>query len=240
MQLEADLHTHTVASTHAYSTITENCEWAKKYGLKAVAMTDHGIAMPDSPHIWHFENMKCLPRKIGGVIVLHGIEANVINENGELDTDEKMLEKLDWVVASMHSYCFNPMTENEHTKAYLKLCRNKYVDVIGHCTTDYFPFDYEKCIKAFKEYGKYVEINESSIMNKRGSRKNSVTVLKLCKKYDVPVVVDSDSHYCSLVGQVSNAMEMIEELDFPKELVANADYETIRAHILKVHPNRDI
>lgn len=41
MHLQGDMHTHTIASTHAYSTITENCQWAAKYGMKGIAMTDH-------------------------------------------------------------------------------------------------------------------------------------------------------------------------------------------------------
>lgn len=51
MHLQGDMHTHTIASTHAYSTITENCQWAEKYGMKGIAMTDHAMNMPDSPHI---------------------------------------------------------------------------------------------------------------------------------------------------------------------------------------------
>ena len=43
MHLQGDMHTHTIASTHAYSTITENCEWAAKYGMKGIAMTDHAM-----------------------------------------------------------------------------------------------------------------------------------------------------------------------------------------------------
>ena len=43
MKLQADLHTHTIASTHAYSTITENCEWAEKYGLKACCIAGGGL-----------------------------------------------------------------------------------------------------------------------------------------------------------------------------------------------------
>ncbi len=47
MHLQGDMHTHTIASTHAYSTITENCQWAAKYGMKGIAMTDHAMKMPD-------------------------------------------------------------------------------------------------------------------------------------------------------------------------------------------------
>lgn len=47
MHLQGDMHTHTIASTHAYSTITENCQWAAKYGMKGIAMTDHAMKMPE-------------------------------------------------------------------------------------------------------------------------------------------------------------------------------------------------
>ena len=55
MKLEADLHVHTLASSHAYSTITEIARWSADIGLNAVAFTDHGSAMPDAPHIWHLQ-----------------------------------------------------------------------------------------------------------------------------------------------------------------------------------------
>lgn len=57
----ADLHCHTIASTHAYSTVTELAKAASERGLLAIACTDHGPAAPDSPHIWHFGNLDVLP-----------------------------------------------------------------------------------------------------------------------------------------------------------------------------------
>lgn len=241
MQLQGDMHTHTIASTHAYSTITENCLWAAKYGLKIIAMTDHAPAMPDSPHIWHFENMKCLPGTIEGVTVLKGAEANITSD-GTLDLDDRMLSKLEWVVASMHRYegCLVPTTEREHTDIYIKIAKNPHVDVIGHCTTAVFPFDFEKGLKAFKEYGKLVEINESSIMNKKGSRENSVEVMKICKKYEIPIVIDSDCHFCQLIGQTPIALQMAEELDFPRRLIINGDYDRICEYIRSKRPDSGI
>lgn len=240
MKLQADLHTHTIASTHAYSTITENCEWAEKYGLKAIAMTDHAMKMPDSPHIWHFANLGIIPRKINGVTVLKGIEANIINTDGQLDVEDCLLRQLEWVVASMHGEVMQTDTVENITKAYIKLCQNPHIDVIGHCTSDLFYFDYDKGVKAFKEYEKLIEINESSIINKKGSRKNCYEILKLCKKYEVPVVVDSDSHFCQNIGQTPNALQIIEELDFPEKLVINTDWEKLREFIFKKRKNLDI
>ncbi len=238
MFIEADLHTHTVASTHAYSTITENCRAAADKGLKAIAMTDHYLAMPDAPHIWHFNNLRVLPRSLFGVTVLKGAEVNIINYDGDLDISESDISKLEWVVASYHKYMFSELSTDPKvvTDGYLKLCRNPYVDVIGHPTTDYFPFEYERAIKAFKEYDKLVEVNESSIKLKKGSAKNVVPILEMCKKYEVPVVVNTDAHFWDAVGEVPVSEKILKDIDFPRKLVANADWECIKSRINKKRP----
>ncbi|MBP1538218.1 MAG: phosphatase [Ruminococcus sp.] len=236
MNIIGDMHTHTLASTHAYSTITENCRSAAERGIKVVAMTDHWGEMPDSPHIWHFENLRVLPRHICGVTVLRGVETNIKNDDGEVDMPRKTLEKLEWVVASMHRQVYTPSTVENHTRAYLKVAEDPIVDVIGHCTTSIFPIDFEKCIKKFKECGKLVEINESSILYKSGSFENSYEVLRLCKKYEVPVVFDSDAHYCDLIGVVDTAQKIAQEVGFPERLVINADHERLAEYIHRKHP----
>ncbi len=240
LNIIGDMHTHTIASTHAYSTITENCRCAAEKGIKIVAMTDHYGDMPDSPHLWHFVNMKILPRTICGVTVLKGVEANIINDEGELDMPRQTLDSLEWVVASMHRQVYKPTTQGNHTRAYLNVAKDPKVDVIGHCTTDFFPIDFEKCIKAFKEYDKLVEINESSILYKKGSRKNTYEVLRLCRKYEVPVVLDSDGHFCELIGVVPNALEIVSEVGFPQELVVNADLDRLKEYICRHHPESGI
>ena len=236
MNIIGDMHTHTLASTHAYSTITENCKSAAEKGIKIIAMTDHWGEMPDSPHIWHFDNLRVLPRHICGVTVLRGVETNILNNEGELDMPRKTLENLEWVVASMHRQVYEPSTVRNHTMAYLKAAEDPIVDVIGHCTTAMFPIDFEKCIKKFKECGKLVEINESSILYKKGSYENSYEVLKLCKKYEVPVVFDSDAHYCELIGVVDTAKKIASEVGFPERLVINSDFDRLAEFIRRKHP----
>ena len=237
--IEADLHTHTAASTHAYSTITENARAAAEIGLKAIAMTDHYNMMPDAPHVWHFQNLRVLPRTICGVTVLKGAEVNIYNYNGDVDIDEKVISKLEWVVASYHKYMFEnfePADPKVVTDGYLKVCQNPYIDVIGHPTTDFFPFEYERAVKAFKEYDKLVEVNESSIKLKKGSAKNVVPMLEACKKYEVPIVVNTDAHFWDAVGVVPVSEKILTELDFPKKLIINSDWEQIKERVLKKHP----
>ena len=235
IRIEADLHTHTVASTHAYSTILENCRCAAEQGHKAIGMTDHAMGMPDSPHSWHFENLKALPTKICGVYVLRGIEADIIDREGELDVSDGLLAKLEWVVASMHSWTFSPGNEEKNTQAYLNVCEKKWVDVIGHPTTKKFPYDMERCVKRFKEYEKLVEINESSLLTRKSLPETAGELLRLCKRYEVPVVINTDAHFCELVGRIDLASQLVEETGFPRELIYNTEWERIREHIIKKH-----
>lgn len=64
-----DLHMHTVASTHAYSTLSDYIAEAKRKGIKLFAITDHGPDMEDAPHHWHFINMRIWPRLVDGVVL---------------------------------------------------------------------------------------------------------------------------------------------------------------------------
>ncbi|GHU54188.1 putative phosphatase [Clostridia bacterium] len=228
--IEADLHTHSIASTHAYSTIKENAESASKAGLKAFAITDHAPEMADAPHIWHFHNFRVLPRFMFGVRLIFGIEENIIDTEGTLMLDEYSRTHLDWVVASIHMELFKPTTVENHTRAYIQLAKcQPVVDCIGHPTNINFPFEIEKVIKTFKEYDKIVEINEAHLRNYKKSHTLAKEIIAACKKYEVSVCVNSDAHYCDHVGQFPVSLAMLE--DFPKDLIFNADIDRVLERI---------
>ena len=68
--LVVDPHTHTIASTHAYSTILENAKAAAERGIKLLGITDHAPAIEDSPHVLYFRNLHVLDRELYGVKML--------------------------------------------------------------------------------------------------------------------------------------------------------------------------
>ena len=78
----ADLNTHSLASTHAYSTIREMVDSAAEKGLKAIAITDHARTMPGAPGPWFFNSMHELPLLYRGILLIAGMEANVIGHSG--------------------------------------------------------------------------------------------------------------------------------------------------------------
>lgn len=224
----ADLHCHTVASTHAYSTVGELAQAAASQGLSAVACTDHGPAAQDAPHIWHFTNLHVLPSHLSGVRVLKGIEANVL-EGGRLDIDDELAGQLEVVVASMHGGIMPEGDEERTTAAWLAIAENPHVDIIGHSGQPRFAFDYERVIPAFGRGGKAVEINEASFTVRSASIPRCRRIAELCKKYRVRVVLNSDSHCAAQVGRLSQGMRLLEELDFPQELIVNSAPDRLAA-----------
>lgn len=227
MNFCADMHTHTIASTHAYSTIGEICARSAKIGLKAVAVTDHGSSMPDAPHDWHFGNLRCLPRELDGVYIMRGIEANVMDECGGLDLPKY---KLDYVIASMHHETFAPATFEKHTEAWLAMCENPKVDCLGHLGQPDFTFDYETVVKRCRDTDTLIEINNASKVARKGSWGNCAKILELCKKHGTRVVVSSDAHGYWAVGRFDNSASLLDEVGFPEELVLNADWERFKAY----------
>lgn len=227
----ADLHTHTIYSPHAYSTVTENAASAAAHGLLAMAMTDHGLGNPEPGHYWHFKNLRILPTHIHGVRVLRGMEANVLEHDGTLDTEDSVLERLDIVIASMHNTIMKPGNREEITRAWLAVAENPHVDIIGHCGTPTFTFDYEQVIPVFGKYGKVVEINEGTFRVRNDSLENCRRIAQLCKEHGVRVAVNSDSHYHDHIGQYEHSLALLADVDFPLELVVNSSRERLETYL---------
>ncbi|WP_281645418.1 hypothetical protein [Parendozoicomonas sp. Alg238-R29] len=70
------------------------------------ALTDHGPEMPGAPHRWHFANSYVIPRFLHGVAFLRGVEANILNDDGDIDLEPMILDRLDWVIGSLGNWKF--------------------------------------------------------------------------------------------------------------------------------------
>lgn len=232
MKIVADAHTHTIASTHAYSTVQEMARAAADVGLYAIAITDHCSAMPGAPAKFYFDNIYAIPDFLYGVRILRGAEANVINFDGELDLPQRLQNHLEWIVASMHQITLKGKpTVEKCTNAWLKVAQNPYVNVIGHSGTPEFEYDYERVIPVFAESGKLIEINNSSFKTRKCSVANCARIAQLCKKHNAKIIVNTDSHFSSSVGAADNALQMLKEIDFPKELIVNSDIDKFKEHL---------
>lgn len=226
-----DFHTHTLVSQHAYSTIGELVEASIKRGFQAIAITDHGPEMLDGAISHHFLCMDALPRTVGGIRLYRGAEVNIKTFSGRIDLPDSILRNLDFTIASFHIEAIIPGSEDDHTAAWLAVVRNPYVDCMGHAGNPLYPFDHEQVIKEVKKQGKTMEINANSFLVRKGSEENCAHLIRLCKAYEVPVMVSSDAHNAWTIGEVTPALKLLEQEDFPPELILNHTFEGICSFI---------
>ncbi len=232
MKIVADLHTHSIASVHAYATITEMAAEAEASGLYAFAVTDHGISMHGVPHPYYFMNLTAVPKVFKGVRIIKGIEANIVDTQGTLDADETILSKLEFVIASLHMPTYKDRVDIDAcTEAYLNMAKNPYMNMIAHSGSPYFKYDYKKVIKEFAHRGKLIEINNASIKHKSDFVPNCIEIAKLCKEYSCKISVDTDAHFTTQLGRADEALRLLEEIGFPEELVVNSSVENMKEYM---------
>lgn len=231
IKILTDTHTHTCASTHALSTVVENVSVAKQRGIELLAVTDHAPALPDAPHVWHFNTLKGLPREIDGVKLLFGIEGSILDTDGNLDVPRYLQESLDLMIASIHDPLYHPRSVEEHTKTYLNVLKNPHVDILGHTGTPGYEYDIEAVVTAAREAGACVEINNHSFAVRAGCAENCRKIAEMCKKTGTKIVVSSDAHNCFEIGDFPVALRMLEEIDFPETLIMNTCAEKFIKYI---------
>lgn len=208
LQQPVDLHIHTIASGHAYSTMEEICRAAASKKLELLAFTDHGPSMPGGTHKYHFGNMRVLPSHINGVRVLSGVEANITSYDGTLDLPDFYLRLLDIVWVGLHNPCCPPGSCEDNTKALTEALKNPLVDGIVHPGNPDYPIDAEEVVAIAKKQGKLIEINNSSLFVRKGSRDNCFKIASLAREAGCLIAVNSDAHFAEDAGKVDKALEL--------------------------------
>lgn len=236
MILEADLHTHSIVSGHAFSTVKEMVECAALRGLKMLAITDHGINMPGGPHEYYFSQIMGLPGNIGGIRVLRGVEANIIDVNGNLDMPPHILEKLDLVLAGFHTDTgYQAGSVDQNTRALIAAIQNPYVHMISHPGNPEFPVDIEKVIQAAKMAGKALEINNSSFtLSRPGSAPRCSQLARLAARNGNLVAINSDSHICFTVGVFDEALAVVQKAGIRPGQVLNTSAEAVGKYLISL------
>lgn len=217
-----DLHMHTVASTHAYSTLHDYIAEAKQKGIQLFAITDHGPDMADAPHAWHFMNMRVWPRLVEGVGILRGIEANIKNVRGEIDCTGPMLTAVDVVIAGFHEPVFAPQDRETHTKAMIAAMAGGEVHIISHPGNPNYPVDIPAIAEAAAHYEVALELNNSSFIHSRkGSEPNCRAIAAAVRNAGGWLSLGSDSHIAYSLGGFEQCERILREVDFPLDRILN-------------------
>ena len=169
--LVGDMQTHSDWSD-GEATLEEMAEAARKTGLEYILMTDHtrGLAMTGGADEAKMLKEMAAIDKINSKIkaknekfrILKGAEVN-IGKSGELDLDEKVLEKMDVVGAAVHSH-FN-LSRAEQTKRIITAMENPHIDIIFHLTgrlinkREAITIDFDEILKVAKKTGTILEID---------------------------------------------------------------------------------
>ncbi|MCM1108167.1 MAG: phosphatase [Clostridium sp.] len=226
MRTLLDLHTHTLVSGHAFSTIQEMVNRAAAIGLPYLGITDHGPAIPGAPPPIYFHNLYCVPRRIDGVRLLMGAELNIMDYEGNLDLDASYYDRLDHVIAGIHRLCYTAGTVEQNTNAVLGAMHNPRVNIISHPADGAAQLELEPLVRASRDTQTLLEVNNSSLNPVRHNcvaRPNNLELLRLCRRYDVPVILGSDAHMAYAIADYSQLWPLIAETGFPKELIVNAN-----------------
>lgn len=237
-----DLHTHTIASGHAYNTIQEMTKAAAERGIELLGITEHAPTMPGTCQLFYFQNLRVVPREQYGVRLMLGSEVNILDFDGKIDLPEDILQKLDLCIASIHPPCFLAKgTIEQNTNAILKAIENPYVDIIGHPDDGRFELDYKKIVEKAKEYKVLLELNNASLSPngfRKNSKENMLKILHFCAEYKVQVIMSSDAHVYSEVGNHSYVKELIKQTSFPEELIINRSMQVANEAFMELRTRK--
>ena len=134
--IRGDLHMHSNWSD-GHATIEEVARAAKAMGYKYMAINDHshslGIAhgLTAERLLEQAEEIDEVNARVNGITVLKGTEADILSD-GSVDFPDEVLERLDIVVASIHSGF--QQSQDQITGRMISAIENPHVDIIGHPT----------------------------------------------------------------------------------------------------------
>ena len=223
-ELKLDVHTHTVMSGHAYSTLQEMVAAAQQKNLDILGITEHAPGIPGTCNPIYFRNLHVVPRRFGNLRLLLGAELNILDTKGTLDLDEYYYKMLDIRIAGIHLLCWEGGTVEENTQGMINAIRNPWTQIISHPGDGTAELLFEPIVLAAKESKTLLEINNSSLnpnRNKETALRNNLEILRLCKRYEVPVVLSSDAHISYAIADYSFIWPLLQETEFPDELIMN-------------------
>lgn len=221
----ADLHTHTIASGHAYGTIREMALAASEKKMKILGISEHAPGIPGTTDPFYYCNLKVVPRKLYGVTIVHGCEINVLDD-GSRSLDDSWMKYLDYAIVGIHRQCYTDQGKERNTDNLIKCMKHPKVRLVSHPDDNHTPLDYPRLVGAAKELNVALEVNNSSFTKpeeRLGCFENYRCMLKCCEQYRVPVVVSSDAHDPSWTARFDEAASFLQEMHFDQSLILNTE-----------------
>jgi len=204
--IKGDFHVHSNWSDGT-SSIEEIARAAQKRGYQYVALCDHSKSLKiahgldESRLMKQIEEIDRVNEKMKNFQILKGTEVDILSD-GRLDFPEKVLEKLDLVVASVHSGF--KQEQEKMTKRIVRALENPLVHILGHPSgrllgaRDPYEIEIDEVMGAAKQYGKALEINayfERLDLDDIHCRK--------AKEMGILLAIGTDSHHLDQMWMIS-------------------------------------
>ena len=244
----ADLHTHTIFSAHAYSTIEECIAAAEKAGMKYLAVTDHyygdGTALDKKNEV---SRLKYLERDINSegdrVYVIGGSEFNL----GQFPEQWEKLRRLSWKLIGLHSFFMSLYDQTLEGLYQMFRESSDYFDAFAHIERSLHKIDscrysnqltpeikdfLERVVVLAGEKNIVLELNEASSNRvSSGTAERQRYWLNIARENGNRVCLGSDAHYSGRIGVFTNTLKLLNETDYPRELVLNFNEDQLQAII---------
>ena len=206
--VRGDLHMHTT-DTDGEDTLADMVRAAVARGLEYVAITDHGQrvtmarGLDETRLLRQWEQIDRLNESLAAegpspIVVLKGIEVDML-EKGGLDLPDRVLERADWVVASLHYGQSQP--RERITARIIEAVEHPSVRVIGHPTgrlinrRPAYDVDMEAVIAAAARAGTFLEINANPLRLDLDDRHAAAA-----RRAGVKMAISTDAHSVSGLG----------------------------------------
>ncbi|RPH74998.1 DNA polymerase/3'-5' exonuclease PolX [bacterium] len=224
--LLAEFHIHSTWSD-GQASIRKMAEAAMQRGLKVLAITDHsaslgvagGLSIDELAR--QREEIDTVQKELGdGIRLLQGAEVE-IKADGSLDYPDDALERLDIVIASLHTSLRQP--REQVTRRVLSAIQNPHVDILGHPTGRLIPdregadLDMDEVFKGAKASGVALEINAHP------SRMDLEDIYaRQAAGMGIPITVNTDAHHPDQLDLIEYGLGMARRAWLEPQQVINA------------------
>jgi putative hydrolase len=235
--IEVDLHSHSLFSHCGLHTFIEMLQRAKELGMKALAITDHGPALKGRLTSVFFQR---LVDPVPGIRLLKGVECNLLDEPGLIDSPVEYLSYMDIVQLGFHPNTPLGLGVKTYTEMLIRAMeKNQYIDIITHPNSQEYEVDFREVIKAALEFDMAIEINNSKRMLGVVSLERTQELIYDCKKLKCPVVISSDAHAIREIGLDDSVRPLLMEAKFPRTLIMNRDSASAFSYLEKRKKRRE-
>ncbi|HYL27826.1 MAG TPA: DNA polymerase/3'-5' exonuclease PolX [Candidatus Nitrosotalea sp.] len=234
--LRGDFHMHTTWSDGDDSLETMIAAAAAR-GYEYHAISDHsqgrGRRFGVEPE--RLLEQRALIEELGarhGIRTLCASEVDILPD-GSLDYDDRVLERLDFVIGSVHSA--TSQSREEMTARLIRACENPYLNVVGHPTgrrfdlSSGYEFDYDAVFAAAARTGTALEIDGQA-----ARLDLPAPLARKAKSFGVTFTLDSDAHRTGDLTAIEFAVGQARRAGLTRDDVLNAQpFESVQAFVAR-------